>query len=107
MSQSIDARILTAVRAIPRGRVSTYGWIATLAGFPRQPRMVGYALRRADEVDLPWHRVVNAQGGISPRANAEWVRVQRQRLEQEGIRFDARGRIDLARFGWKGPSPRP
>jgi methylated-DNA-protein-cysteine methyltransferase-like protein len=93
-------RILAVVRRIPRGRVATYGQVAALAGFPRQPRFGGYALRHADE-EIPWHRVVNARGELSPRAESESVRVQRARLVAEGVRFDDRGRIDLKRYGWR------
>lgn len=93
-------RILAVVRRIPRGRVATYGQVATLAGFPGQPRLGGYALRHADE-DVPWHRVVNARGELSPRAQSDSVHVQRARLIAEGVRFDDRGRIDLGRYAWR------
>jgi methylated-DNA-protein-cysteine methyltransferase-like protein len=96
-------RILAVVRRIPRGRVATYGQVATLAGYPRQPRLGGYALRHADD-DVPWHRVVNARGELSTRAQSDSVHVQRARLLAEGVRFDDRARIDLGRYGWR---PRP
>jgi methylated-DNA-protein-cysteine methyltransferase-like protein len=100
---SSHARILAVVRRIPRGRVATYGQVAALAGLPRQPRLAGYALRHADD-GVPWHRVVNAEGRISPRAASESVRRQRLMLEGEGVRFDAADRIPLARYRWR---PRP
>ena len=93
-------RILAVVRRIPRGRVATYGQIAGLAGFPRQPRLVGYALRHAED-GVPWHRVVNTEGRISVRAASESVSVQRAVLEAEGVRFDLTGRIDLRRQTWR------
>ena len=93
-------RILAVVRRIPRGRVATYGQIAALAGFPQQPRLVGYALRHADD-GVPWHRVVNAEGRISVRAASESVSVQRAVLEAEGVRFDLTGRVDLRRQTWR------
>jgi len=99
-------RILAAVRRIPRGRVSTYGWIAELAGFPRQPRLVGYALHHSSDDTVPWHRVVNARGEVSLRTAGESHQRQRTLLEKEGISFSPTGRIDLARYGWRGcPSP--
>lgn len=102
MSESSYARIWKVVRRIPKGRVATYGQVAQLAGLPRQARLVGYALHALPEAkQVPWQRVVNAQGRISARGLSEYETLQRQRLEREGIRFDARGRIDLARFGWK------
>ena len=87
---------------IPRGRVATYGQVAEVARLGRAARQVGYALHALPEgSDVPWHRVVNARGEISLRASG-WEVPQRALLEREGVRFDARGRIDLARFGWRG-----
>lgn len=96
------ARIYEAVRRVPRGRVATYGQIATLAGMPRHARLVGYALRALPDGSLvPWHRIVNASGAISRRGNPFWEDFQRGLLESEGMRFDRGGRIALDRFGWK------
>ena len=90
------------VRRIPRGRVATYGQVAEVAGLPRQARLVGYALHALGGDDLvPWHRVLNAEGRISIRGLAAASVTQRVRLEQEGVRFDARGRVKLAEFQWK------
>jgi methylated-DNA-protein-cysteine methyltransferase-like protein len=96
------SRVYAVVRRIPRGRVATYGQIALLAGLGRQARQVGYALHALPWEGLaPWHRVVNARGAISlpPGSGADVT--QRLRLEREGVRFDARGRVDLKRFGWR------
>lgn len=96
------ARIHAVVRRIPRGRVATYGQVARLAGLGAQPRLVGYALAALpDETTVPWHRVVNAQGRVSPRAHAGPDALQRALLERERVRFDAVGRIDLARYRWR------
>ncbi|MEB2343792.1 MAG: MGMT family protein [Deltaproteobacteria bacterium] len=96
------ARIRAVVRRIPRGRVATYGQVAQLAGLGAQPRLVGYALAALPEdTPLPWHRVVNAQGRVSPRAQAGASALQRVLLERERVRFDAAGRIDLARHRWR------
>jgi len=97
------AKIYAVVARIPRGRVATYGQVALLSGLPGQARLVGYALSALDEHSrVPWHRVVNAAGEISGRPGcAEFQDLQRIRLEREGVRFDARGRIDLARSGWR------
>lgn len=98
--ESTHARILAVVRRIPRGRVATYGQVSALAGFPRQPRLAGYALRRSGH-GVPWHRVINAQGRISPRADPDGIPRQRALLQAEGIRFGPGGRVDLARFQWR------
>jgi methylated-DNA-protein-cysteine methyltransferase-like protein len=100
-SQSTRARIYSVVALIPRGRVTTYGRIAALAGMPGQARQVGYALAALEgDIDVPWHRVINARGEISKRSSVEAERRQRSLLEDEGIGFDTDGRVPLSRFGW-------
>ena len=94
------ARIYAVVRQVPRGRVTTYGRVAALAGCP-SPRVVGYAMAAATpDRGVPWQRVVNARGEISARRGGFGAEAQRALLEEEGVPFDARGRIDLARFCW-------
>jgi methylated-DNA-protein-cysteine methyltransferase related protein len=97
------ARIYAVVRRIPRGRVATYGQVAALAGLPGHARQVGYALSALGSRDerVPWQRVVNARGEVSPRGEPGWDEIQRSLLEDEGIDVDARGRIDLRRWGWR------
>ena len=90
------------MRRIPRGLVATYGQIATLARIGPHPRVVGYALHALpDGSDVPWHRVVNAAGRVSLRSSPGADSLQRALLEREGVRFDARDRIDLERFRWR------
>jgi len=101
---SDDERYYTIVSRIPYGRVTTYGEVARAAGRPRRARAVGRALATIpDDVEIPWHRVVNAGGGISPRGDDDACREQRARLRAEGIEFGPNGRIDLTRFGWRAP----
>lgn len=95
------ARIYDVVRRIPRGRVATYGQVAALAGFPGRARLVGYALHALQEpTDVPWHRVINAQGRISARADPMFVDIQRRLLESEGIAFRNGDRITLNVYQW-------
>ena len=92
------------VRKIPPGRVATYGQIAALAGLEGHARQVGYALHNLPErSDVPWHRVVNARGEISPRSAGDSHELQRMLLESEGVELDPRGRIDLKKFGVESP----
>ena len=101
-------QIYATIRRIPPGKVATYGQIAALAGLPRRARLVGTALREApDSLDIPWQRVINAGGRVSPRGDLG-VRegYQRHLLEEEGVVFSSSGRVDLERFGWD-PDARP
>jgi len=93
------------VRQVPPGKVTTYGQIARMIPPPEGveaksylslgPRWVGGAMAKCPD-DVPWQRVINSKGEISPRPGAD---EQRHLLEEEGVEFDARGRVDLARFG--------
>jgi methylated-DNA-protein-cysteine methyltransferase related protein len=96
-------RIYSVVSRIPRGRVATYGQIARLAGRPGQARFVGYALSALDDHSrVPWHRVVNAEGRISPRRDGSpAATVQRLRLERENVRFDAGHCVRLDHYRWR------
>jgi methylated-DNA-protein-cysteine methyltransferase-like protein len=96
------ARIYAVVRRIPRGRVATYGQVAELAGLAGHARQVGYALHALPAgTTVPWHRVINAAGGVSLRASPGDELTQRQLLEEEGVEFDLRGRVRLAKVQWK------
>ena len=93
--------IWSVVKRVPRGRVATYGQIAELAGLGGHARQVGYALHNLPERSaIPWHRVINARGEISPRSAGDSHELQRHLLEAEGVELDLRGRVDLRRFGW-------
>ncbi len=99
--------IHTVVKRIPRGYVATYGQIARLAGLPGHARQVGYALHAIPEdQDIPWHRVINAMGEISKRAEPVYEEIQRELLEQEGIEFDEQGRISLPMYQWQNGAVR-
>lgn len=98
-------------RQIPRGTVFSYGQIAQYIPTPPgiteddyrtyRARWAGQAMN-ACPADVPWQRVINAQGKISYRGASER---QRRLLEAEGITFDERERVDFKRFGWQGPDP--
>lgn len=96
--------IYEMVCRIPKGRVATYGQIARLINRPRGARQVGYALAALkNDSHVPWHRVVNAQGKISPRKTGGHDELQQILLEDEGVIFDASHQIDLSRFLWSTP----
>ncbi|MDQ7026978.1 MAG: MGMT family protein [Anaerolineae bacterium] len=100
------------VKQIPEGVVSSYGQIATMIppmpevtpdDYKRlSPRWVGTAMRKSpDGQSIPWQRVMNSQGKIS--LSGVTGDTQRRLLEAEGVKFDAKGKVDLATFGWQGP----
>lgn len=95
------------VRLIPRGRVTTYGVVAELGGHPRSARHVGFAMAALKDTrkhrDVPWQRVLGASPGRRAHVTIRdplGGAMQRAILEKEGVTFDARGRIELDRFGW-------
>jgi methylated-DNA-protein-cysteine methyltransferase-like protein len=97
-------RIYLVVQQIPTGQVATYGQVATIVGRGCTARMVGYAMSalKPENVAVPWQRVINAKGEISPRDGAGPV-VQRVMLEKEGVTFDEADRVDFDVVGWEGP----
>jgi methylated-DNA-protein-cysteine methyltransferase related protein len=98
-------------RQVPPGKVSTYGQIAGMIPPPGSlnlkdyeafgARWVGGAMANCPD-DVPWQRVINAQGRISPRPGAE---KQRLLLEEEGVEFDEKERVNFDLYGWNGPDP--
>jgi methylated-DNA-protein-cysteine methyltransferase-like protein len=102
VNENVYAEIYDLVRQIPPGKVSSYGRIALMLGRPGHARLVGYALHALGDDgpgDVPWWRVINAAGRIS---NPYAGQLQRALLEAEGLRFDARGYVDLDEYVWEG-----
>jgi methylated-DNA-protein-cysteine methyltransferase-like protein len=94
--------VYRVVRRIPRGRVATYGDVASWAGRPGAARQVGWALHAVEaDDDVPWHRVINARGEVSLRSAREDEDLQRALLEAEGVYFTASGRVDLGKTRWR------
>ena len=96
-TESTYQKIYETVARIPHGRVATYGQIARLID-NCTARMVGYALAATpDEIEIPWHRIINSQGKISLRIYED---LQKKLLESEGVEFDKTGKISLRKYGW-------
>ena len=105
MSNFYEA-VYRLVKEIPRGRVMTYGQIATILGSPRAARAVGYAMRASGRRDdVPWQRVINGRGRISAKNEVEGPMVQRMLLEAEGVEFDASDTCDLTLLRWEPEAP--
>lgn len=96
-------RVYWVTQQIPPGRVATYGQLALYAGSPRAARAVGTLMRnsRANGVEVPWQRVINASGGISFKGDFARAELQRRLLEDEGVVFGSNGKCDLSRFRWE------
>lgn len=95
-------RIYAVVCLIPEGQVASYGRVASISGVATA-RMVGYAMAALPYgSDVPWHRVINSKGRISPRTGGDGDLIQRAMLEEEGVLFDEEGRVDMDRYGWDG-----
>ncbi|KAK1834493.1 6-O-methylguanine DNA methyltransferase [Podospora conica] len=123
-AQAFFHAVYAAVQEIPPGKVTSYGHIARLVGEPQRPRQVGVCLKHLPNLDewnrvhedeaevpprfhhgnVPWQRVVNAKGGISPRSQPSATLNQATALEAEGVVVtrDALGElsVDLKTYGW-------
>jgi methylated-DNA-protein-cysteine methyltransferase-like protein len=106
--QAYNAQVWEIVRRVPAGKVATYGQIALMLPPPVGvdfesyrafgPRWVGGAMAACPD-DVPWQRIINSKGEISPRPGAAR---QRELLEEEGVVFNEKGRVDLKKYGWGG-----
>ncbi len=95
------AAIREAVASIPRGKVCSYGRVAEVAGLPRRARLVGRVLGEMSAAEeLPWHRVIRANGTLAFEPGSRGYEKQSSRLIAEGVAVEE-GRVDLARFGWQ------
>lgn len=101
VTEGFHERVYEVVRRVPPGHLTTYGDVATALGSPRVARHVGWALAALREGDVPWHRVINAQGRISFKGDLVRGETQRRRLEAEGVVFDAAGRAPLKALRWR------
>ena len=102
MSSGFFERVWEIVARIPKGKVASYGQIAAMLGNPRAARTVGWALHSMpDGMQLPWHRVINSKGKISWHCREHEVEIQRMLLEQDGVKFDEHGRINMSRYQWR------
>ena len=96
-------RVYAAVSAIPRGKVSTYGDIARMAGSPRASRQVGWALHcNPRPGEIPCHRVIFKDGSVSSGFAFGGPEVQQAMLESEGVVFDENNKTDMQKYRWEG-----
>lgn len=107
MDRNVEAlyrRIYAVIRKIPKGRVATYGQVAELAGIPGGARVAGAALKTSKPADrLPWQRVIGKASRLRGRIaihDPVGAAIQRNLLEQEGIRVGETGLVALDVYGW-------
>jgi methylated-DNA-protein-cysteine methyltransferase-like protein len=100
-SPAYRERVYQIVRRIPAGRVMTYGQIAIGLGQGYTPRTVGYVMHASEEENVPWQRVINAQGACSTGRLVLPADKQQRILESEGVVFNDKGRCDLSIYRWE------
>ena len=100
LQPGFNAQVYALVGQVPSGQVTTYGDVAGLLGARRVARHVGFALAALTDPEVPWHRVINAQGRVSFKGDPVRAGEQRRRLEAEGVVFDATERVNLSKFRW-------
>lgn len=94
---SFFEQVYALVRAVPEGRVVSYGQVAAMLGRPRAARMVGWAMRCSPD-DVPWQRVVMADGTV---AGGDFAELRRAMLREEGVTFLRDGRVDMKNCRWQ------
>lgn len=98
--QKYRQKVYEIVKKIPVGRVMTYGQIAEILGEGYTPRTVGFVMHAAETENVPWQRVINSQGACSTGKMTVPVNLQQSILESEGVKFNDKGRCDLAVYRW-------
>ena len=98
--QKYRERVYAIVSEIPVGRVMTYGQIAEKLGEGYTPRTVGFVMHAADTKEVPWQRVINSQGACSTGRMTVPINLQQKMLEDEGVKFNEKGRCDLNVYRW-------
>ena len=93
-------KVYRIVREIPRGKVMTYGQIASILGEGYTARTIGYVMHAAETENVPWQRVINSQGACSTSKLFLPYNVQQKMLEDEGVAFNEKGKCDLEKFRW-------
>lgn len=102
MPSGMFEKIYAVVRAIPQGKVASYGTVAALAGYPRAARTVGWALHvNPDPAHIPCYRVVTKEGRVSDAFAFGGGNVQRELLLRDGITLNEDGNV-AAEFFWYG-----
>lgn len=101
-SSDFFRKVVLLIKRIPSGKVATYGQIAALAGKEQGSRGVAWILHSCSTAyQLPWHRVINSQGKISFPSDTRNYRIQKKRLEQEGVEMNSSKKYNMEKYQWK------
>ncbi len=102
---SFRDRVYELVLRIPAGRVMAYGQVARVLGPGYDARAIGNIMHGTpkDERNIPWHRVINAQGGCSTAGLTVPPDLQQRLLETEGVSFNDKGRCEISKYLWTPP----
>ena len=92
--------VYSVVAKIPKGNVATYSQVAAKSGSPQGARAVGQALHFLDDESIPWWRVVNSRGEISLKCDEHPKQLQQKLLENEGIKFTSKHKLELNEYIW-------
>ena len=99
-SDNHHQRVWQVVASIPLGKVASYGQVATLAGVPRGARLVGRIMGALPvDSNLPWHRVIRADGKLAFPEDSDRYRRQRDQLAQDGVVL-LKGKVNRTLFQW-------
>lgn len=103
MQMTFKERVIQVILKVPKGKVTTYGTVARIAGLPRGGRLVGGILHHCtEELDLPWQRIINREGYISTRCLEHPKQAQKALLMQEGVEVSDDFIVNLEKYGWWG-----
>ncbi len=96
-------KIIFLAKGIPKGKVTTYGTLAVMAGVPRGARLVGGVLHfNSEKAGIPWQRVINRHGFISTKCLDHPKELQKALLKQEGVEVTKDFMVNLEKYGWFG-----
>ncbi len=95
-------QIYAIVKAIPKGKVSTYGQIAFITGNPRRSRVVGYAMAACKNSSVPCHRVIRSTGQLAKTFGVIGQSLQKDLLISEGVEVSLNNTVNLKKFLWQG-----
>ena len=98
---TFSERVKGLIKAVPKGKVASYGQIAAYAGNPLGAKQVAYVLHASSKKEkLPWQRIVNGQGKISLPVG-DGYETQKRLLIREGVKFDSGDIINFEKYQWR------